>query len=281
MIPQTSSRASGPQPLTPEAIQSGLKTKRFGQTLHVYDRIESTNTTALALAEQGAPEGTVILADSQTQGRGRMGRHWISPPNRNLYVSIILRPDGDPQRIGLWSLAAAVAVARTIEQATTLPARLKWPNDILIHGKKVSGLLLESAIRNGRFKYLVLGVGLNVNLTRDVLPDSLRNSVTSLREELGRELDRTEILQRLLEQLENQHQSFRTEPPRKVLEAYRALSETLGRPVTVLDHAGEWTGEAVGLTPEGALILRRDDQKEIILRSEDVVHVRPSHAARD
>lgn len=281
MTSQASSRASRPQPLTADAIRSGLKTKRFGQAFHVYDQIESTNITALALAEQGAPEGTVILADSQTQGRGRMGRHWISPPNVNLYLSIILRPDGDPPRAGLWSLAAAVAVARTIEQATTLPARLKWPNDILVHDKKVSGLLLESAIRNGRFKHLILGIGLNVNLTRDVLPDALRSSVTSLREELGREVDRIKLFQRLLEQLENQHQSFQTEPPRKVLEAYSALSETLGRSVTVLDHAGEWTGEAVGLTPEGALILRRDDRKEVIIRSEDVVHVRPSHAARD
>jgi BirA family biotin operon repressor/biotin-[acetyl-CoA-carboxylase] ligase len=264
-----------------EAIRSGLKTERFGRTLHIYNQIESTNTTALALAEQGAPEGTVILADSQTQGRGRMGRHWISPPNVNLYLSIILRPDGDPQRVGLWSLAAAVAVARTIEQTTALPARLKWPNDILVHAKKVSGLLLESAIHRDRFKHLVLGIGLNVNITRDVLPDFLRNSVTSLREELGRDLDRIELLQRLLEQLELHYQSFRTEPPRKILEAYRALSETLGRSVIVLDHAGEWTGEAVGLTPEGALILRRDDRKEVIIRSEDVVHVRPSHAARD
>ncbi|HEY5593599.1 MAG TPA: biotin--[acetyl-CoA-carboxylase] ligase [Nitrospiria bacterium] len=281
MTSQTSSRASRPHPLTADAIRSGLKTERFGRTLHLYDRIESTNTTALALAEQGAPEGTVILADSQSQGRGRMGRHWISPPDRNLYVSIVLRPDGDPTRVGLWPLAAAVAVARTIEQTTALPARLKWPNDILVHGKKVSGLLLESAIRNGRFKHLVLGIGLNVNLTRDLLPDSLRNSVTSLREELGRELDRVELLQRLLEQLERQHQSFRTEPPRKILEAYRALSETLGRSVTVLDRAGEWTGEAVGLTPEGALILRKNGREEVIIRSEDVVHVRPSHAARD
>jgi BirA family biotin operon repressor/biotin-[acetyl-CoA-carboxylase] ligase len=267
--------------LTADAIRSGLRTERFGRTLHLYDQIESTNTAALALAEQGEPEGTVILADSQTQGRGRMGRRWISPPDVNLYLSIILRPDGDPQPVGLWSLAAAVAVARTIEQTTTLPARLKWPNDILVRNKKVSGLLLESAIQNGRLKHLVLGIGLNVNLDCRLLPESLRASVSSLREERGREVDRIELLQRLLEQLENQYRSFRTEPPQKVLEAYTALSETLGQTVTVQAPDREWTGTVMGLTPEGALILRKNNQAEVTLRSEDVVHVRPSHAARD
>lgn len=280
MIPRLSSQTPH-HPLTVEAIRSGLKTHQFGQTLYLFDRIESTNTTALTLAEQGAPEGTVILADSQTQGRGRRGRQWISPPNVNLYLSIILRPNGDPKRVGLWSLAAAVAVARMIEQTTALPARLKWPNDILVHAKKVSGLLLESAIYSGRVKHLVLGIGLNVNLTRDVLPDFLRSSVTSLREEVGRDLDRIELLQRLLEQLELQYQSFRTEPPQKVMENYTALSETLSQTVTVQVQDREWTGNVIGLTPEGALILRKNNQAEVIIRSEDVVHVRPFHAARD
>lgn len=273
---QTSQR-----PLTVEAIRSGLKTERFGRTLHLHDRIESTNTTALALAEQGAPEGTVVVADSQTQGRGRMGRHWISPPNLNLHLSIILRPEGDPKRVGLWSLAAAVAVARTIEQTTALPARLKWPNDVLVHAKKISGLLLESAIQSGRVKHLVLGIGLNVNITRDLLPESLRASVTSLREELGRELDRIGLLQGLLEQLENQYRFFQTQPPLKVMEAYTALSETLGQTVTVQVQDQEWTGNVIGLTPEGALILEKPDRQNMIVRSDDVIHVRNIDAARD
>ncbi|MBI3995830.1 MAG: biotin--[acetyl-CoA-carboxylase] ligase [Nitrospirae bacterium] len=258
-----------------------MKTERFGRTLHLYDRIESTNAVALALAEQGAAEGTVILADSQTQGRGRMGRRWISPPNVNLYVSIILRPDRDPDRIGLWTLSAAVGAARAIEQAAALPARLKWPNDVLIHHKKISGLLLESAIQGGEIKHLVLGIGLNVNLFRELLPESLRDSVTSLREELGHELDRIELLQRLLEQLELQYQSFRTEPLHKILEAYVPLSDTLGQTVRVRSPGGEWTGKATGLTADGDLIVQRTDGREKVFRSGDVIHVRPSHAARD
>ncbi|MBI3609465.1 MAG: biotin--[acetyl-CoA-carboxylase] ligase [Nitrospirae bacterium] len=279
MISRASSRAA--RPLTPDAIRSGLKTERFGRTLHLYDRVESTNTTALEWAEDGAPEGTLVLAESQTKGRGRMGRQWISPPKLNLYLSIILRPDGDPRHIGLWSLTAAVAVAQTIEQATGLPARLKWPNDIRVHAKKVSGLLLESALHKDRLKHLVLGIGLNVNLTRDALPDNLRNSVTSLREELGRELDRIELLQRLLEQLELQYQSFRTKPPQKVLETYTALSETLGQTVTVQAPDREWSGKVIGWTPEGALILQKTDRQNVVVRSDDVIHVRQNNAACD
>jgi BirA family biotin operon repressor/biotin-[acetyl-CoA-carboxylase] ligase len=274
-------RSYPPQPLTSDAVRAGLKTARFGKTLHVYDRIDSTNTAALALAEKGAPEGTVILADSQTHGRGRMGRQWISPPKLNLYFSIILRPDGDPRHIGLWSLTTAVAVAQTIKQATGLPARLKWPNDIQVHGKKVSGLLLESALHKDRLKHLVLGIGLNVNLPRDAFPDGLRNSVTSLREELGREMDRIELLQRLLEQIEHQVDSARTQSPDKILEAYAALSETLGRTVTVQDQQREWTGKAVGFTAEGALIIQPPGgQPKEIFQSGDVVHMRSLNAAR-
>ncbi|MBI3595813.1 MAG: biotin--[acetyl-CoA-carboxylase] ligase [Nitrospirae bacterium] len=281
MTSQASSRAFRSQPLTPDAIRSGLKTERLGQTLHVYDRTESTNSTAHALAKKGAPEGTVVLANTQTRGRGRMGRHWISPPDVNLYFSIILRPVGDPQRVGLWTLAAANAVAQAIEQTVGLPARLKWPNDLLIHHKKVAGLLLESVVQKGQIRYLVLGIGVNVNLLCEALPKTLRNSISSLRQESGRVVDRIRLLQRILETLEIQYRSFQVEPPGKILNAYTARSETLGRSVRVQDQGHEWTGIAEGLTPEGALILRRRDREEVIIRSDDVVHVRPSHVARD
>ncbi|HUK56020.1 MAG TPA: biotin--[acetyl-CoA-carboxylase] ligase [Nitrospiria bacterium] len=259
----------------------GLRTDRFGRPLHVYDSIESTNTTAHLLAQQDATEGTVVLANTQTRGRGRMDRHWISPPDVNLYFSIILRPDGDPRRIGLWTLAAAVAVARAIEQTTDLPTRLKWPNDLLVHGKKIGGLLLESVVQKERIRYLVLGIGVNVNLLRDALPETLHDSASSLRQESGRMIDRVQLFQGILEILELQYRSFLTEPSQTILNAYAARSETLGRFVTVLEQHHNWTGKAEGLTPEGALILKRTDRKEVIVRSDDVVHVRPSDAARD
>jgi BirA family biotin operon repressor/biotin-[acetyl-CoA-carboxylase] ligase len=249
--------------------------------MHVYDRTESTNATAHALAKKGAPEGTVVLANTQTRGRGRMGRHWISPPDVNLYFSIILRPGGDPRRVGLWTLAAANAVAQAIEQTVGLPARLKWPNDLLIHHKKVAGLLLESVVQKGRIRYLVLGIGVNVNLLCETLPETLRDSVSSLRQESGRVVDRIRLLQRVLETLEIQYQSFQNEPPGMILSTYTARSETLGRPVRVREQDNEWTGIAEGLTPDGALILKRPDLEEVIIRSDDVVHVRLSHVARD
>jgi len=233
------------------------------------------------LAEKGAPDGTVVLANTQSRGRGRMGRNWISPPDVNLYFSIIFRPGGDPRRVGLWTLAAANAVAQAVEQTVGLPARLKWPNDLLIHHKKVAGLLLESVVQKGRIRYLVLGIGVNVNLLCETLPETLRDSVSSLRQESGHVIDRIRLFQRVLETLEIQYRSFQNEPPGKILNTYSARSETLGRTVRVLDQDHEWTGIAEGLTPEGALILRRDDQEEVIIRSDDVVHVRPSYVARD
>jgi BirA family biotin operon repressor/biotin-[acetyl-CoA-carboxylase] ligase len=210
-----------------------------------------------------------------------MGRRWISPPDVNLYFSIILRPGGDPRRAGLWTLAAANAVAQAIEQTVGLSTRLKWPNDLLIHHKKVAGLLLESVVQKGRIRYLVLGIGVNVNLLCDALPITLRDSVSSLRQESGRVIDRVRLLQRILETIEIQYRSFQTEPPEMILNAFTTRSDTMGRSVRVRDQVHEWTGIAKGLTPEGALILSRNDREEVILRSEDIVHVRPSDAACD
>jgi BirA family biotin operon repressor/biotin-[acetyl-CoA-carboxylase] ligase len=183
--------------------------------------------------------------------------------------------------VGLWTLAAANAVAQAIEQTVGLPTRLKWPNDILIHHKKVAGLLMESVVQKGRIRYLVLGIGVNVNLMADALPKTLRDSVSSLRQESGRVIDRVRLLQRILETIEIQYRSFQAEPPGKILNTYTARSETLGRSVRVQDQDHEWTGIAEGLTPEGALILSRNDQEEVIIRSNDVVHVRASDAACD
>jgi BirA family transcriptional regulator, biotin operon repressor / biotin---[acetyl-CoA-carboxylase] ligase len=273
--------AAHKQPPIPERIRAGLRTTRLGRSLYFYDRLASTNTTALELAEAGAPDGAVIVADYQTLGRGRMGRSWISPPNSNLHISIILRPDSNPARIGLWSLATAVAVAHTIKRTTGLPARLKWPNDILVRNRKISGLLLESAIQGDRIKFLVIGIGLNVNLDLDIFPESLRPHVTSLRVELGRETDRWDLLCRLLETLEDEYRLFPSEAPENILNAYAELSETLGRVVTVRNQTQVWTGTAIGLTPEGGLILQKEGLGHVVVRSDEVVHVSGGHASCD
>lgn len=275
------SSLSESQRLIPEAIRSGLKTSWLGKTLHIFDTTESTNSTARALAEKGEPEGTVVLANYQSRGRGRMGRDWISPPDVNLYLSIILRPGGDPRRIGLWTLGAATATAEAIEQTVSLPVRLKWPNDLLIRQKKVGGLLMESIVQKHRIRYLVLGIGLNVNVLCETLPEILRHSVSSLRQASGRLVNRIQLLQRVLEALENQYRFFQRDQTGKILDGYAARSETLGQSVTVQEPGREWTGIAWGLTPEGALILKDQDRGQVILRSDEVVHVRPTHVARD
>jgi len=280
VIPDTLGSPRKPTAI-PEAIRSGLRTVRMGRVLYFYDRISSTNTAAVAMAESGAPDGTVIVAESQTTGRGRMGRSWISPPNVNLYVSIVLRPGTLPARIGIWSIGAAVVVARTIRGTTGLKARLKWPNDILIGKRKVSGLLLESAIQNGGIRYLVLGIGINVNLEVSTLPENLRPLVTSLREELGHKIDRWEILCRLLEGLESEYPLFSEDASDRTLNAYCELSDTLGQTVIVQNPTRTWTGKAIGLTPDGGLILQNEGFGNVIIRSDDVVHLSTAHASRD
>ena len=278
MTPGTSTEEIQPRPLIEPEIRRGLSTRLFGRTLHIYEQLESTNTTALALAEQGLPEGTVVIALSQTKGRGRKGRAWISPPDQNLYLSIILRPQEPANRFGLWTLAAAIAVAHAIHQFTSLPARLKWPNDVMINKRKVAGLLLESAIHGERFKYVVMGIGVNVNLRREDLPEGVRNSATSMAEELGRETDRVGFLQSLLKNLEDQYNVFQTGPRKKILETYCSLSETIGETVTIKGTDREWTGKAIGITTGGELILRDQDQAERIIPTDDVIHVRKAHA---
>ena len=278
MTPGTSTEEVQPRPLIEKEIRRGLSTRQFGRLLHIYEQLDSTNTTALALAEQGLPEGTVVIALSQTKGRGRKGRAWVSPPDQNLYLSIILRPQEPANRFGLWTLAAALAVARSIHQFTALPARLKWPNDVMINKRKVAGLLLESAIHGERFKYVVMGIGVNVNLRPERLPDGIRNSATSMFEELGREIDRVEFLQSLLKNLEDQYNAFQTGQRQKILETYYSLSETIGETVAILGTDQEWIGKAIGITTGGELILRDQDQAERIIQSDDVIHVRNAHA---
>ena len=279
MSPGTSTRGFQPRPLIEKEIRRGLLTRLFGRTLHIHEQLESTNTTASILAEQGLSEGTVVIAYSQTKGRGRKGRTWISPPDQNLYFSIILRPRGPANRFGLWTLAAAIAVARAIHQSTALPVRLKWPNDVMIHQRKVAGLLLESAVQGEQLKHVIMGIGLNVNLRCEHLPDSVRNSATSLFDELGQESNRVELLQSLLKNLEDAYDVFQAGSHNKVLETYRSLSETLGETVTVLGPNQEWTGKAIGITTTGELILKEQNQTEHVIQSDDIIHLRKTHAA--
>ncbi len=262
---------SRPDRLLPENILPWLETKELGQALLCLDRCESTNDVAKALAAQGASHGTCVLAEAQTKGRGRQGRPWYSPPRRNLYVSIVLRPRLPLDRAPAITLASAVAAAEALEQVTGLSPVLKWPNDLLVGGKKLCGILTEMAADPDGIQWVVVGVGCNVNTAG--FPDWLAGIATSCALELEREVFRPDLLVRLLHTMETWFQRLIAEGVAPVLEAWQAHPNILGRRVSV--HVpGEpepLVGIAQALSEEGCLVLRVPDGSDRIVLAGDVM----------
>jgi BirA family biotin operon repressor/biotin-[acetyl-CoA-carboxylase] ligase len=219
----------------------------------------STNDDALALARAGAPHGTVVLAEAQTHGRGRQGRAWMSPPGENLYLSVLLRPAIAPHRAPPLTLAAAVAVCAAAAQLGCRAA-IKWPNDVLVDGKKLAGVLTESTSRGGRLEAVVVGIGVNVNWT--AIPPELSPSATSLALALGHPVDRERVAQVLLVELER----WLAAEPTEVARTWRQLSDTLGRRV----KSAEGEGWARDLDDDGALRVELDDGRMVYVRSGEI-----------
>jgi len=215
-------------------------------------RVESTQTIAFALAADGAADGTVVVADSQAAGRGRRGRAWVDEPGASLLASIVLRPRLDPARLPGLSLAAAVAVAEALTRTAGLTPRLKWPNDVLIGGRKVAGILLESRV-TGEQATTILGIG--VNLSQRVFPADLAGRATSIWLASGRLVDRDSLLAALLDALAEWRRRLERQGFAPVRTRWRALADTLGRPVTV-DGV---SGVAVDVDADGALVVADAD----------------------
>jgi BirA family biotin operon repressor/biotin-[acetyl-CoA-carboxylase] ligase len=236
-------------------LQKKRREKILGREILYLESTASTNRRAREEARRGAPEGLAVIADFQSQGRGRMGRAWSSPAGVNLYLSILLRPPLPPERVPPITLLAGVACARAIKRATGLDARLKWPNDIFISGKKAAGILAEMEGENSLRRFVILGVGINVNWEAESLPAELRETATSLRAEAGREFDRAALAHETLEELEADYVLFRQEGfSEKMQEEWNRLSLVNGKRATLtfLDH--KISGEIQGLDPDGALV---------------------------
>lgn len=223
-------------------------------------RVESTQALAFALAADGAADGTAVLADSQSAGRGRRGRAWLDEPGASLLVSVVLRPRLEPVGLPLLSLAAAVAVAEALAQVAGVAARLKWPNDVLVGGRKIAGILLES--RLGPPPTVVVGIG--VNLTQRTFPPSLRAGATSVALETDRPVARETLLDALLEALDRWRRSLERGRTAALLERWRALADTLGRTVSI-DGAH---GVAVDVDADGALLLADGDRRHRVVAGE-------------
>ncbi len=271
-VPSRGYRLAGlPDFLHPAAIAAGMKTGRLGKTLITYTETGSTNTAIARLGEEGAREGTVVLAESQFQGKGRLGRVWASPPGVNLYGSVLLRPPITPLDAPQLTFLSVVAVARTISSCTPLTPVIKWPNDILVNGRKVAGLLNEMTAETDRVTTVVLGFGVNLNMTLEQFPPELRHPAGSLLLEGGEPIDRICFTRRLLEELDGLYHQYLNGGYGAIREEWISLCGVIQRRVRVDDGgAPSREGVAVGIDENGALLLRRDDGRVESLYTGDV-----------
>jgi len=253
-------------------IKQGLKTRTIGKDIRLFAEVVSTNTLAMEAASQGAPEGTVIIAEMQTGGKGRLGRQWISPQG-NLYLSVILRPNIPTHKAPLITLVGAVAVASAIRKHCSVTAAIKWPNDILISGKKVAGLLTEMSAEPDRIRHIALGIGIDVNMELQELPLDVRMHATTLANEAGAKIDRKALVQQLLQDLEHWYRIFLTSEA-EVLKEWEQLNMTIGCRVTVSGMGEVFEGLAQGIDQEGRLKVALDDNTIRIVAAGDVTIVK-------
>jgi BirA family biotin operon repressor/biotin-[acetyl-CoA-carboxylase] ligase len=261
-------------PLVSEQIRDGLTTKWLGRTIYYYDAVESTNLAAIELAQRGTPEGTVVLADQQLRGRGRGSRSWHSPAGVGIYCSVVLRPKTAPARAQLIALMAGVSIVKAIALSTGLSPRVKWPNDILVHDKKVAGILLESMMSGAQIGYSVIGFGINANNVSADLPEDIRVNASSLLMELERSVNRSTLVIEIFSELERLYHSFQRGDFPAILEQWRQHSSTLGRQVRIWQKDRATEGIAVDLTEDGGLLVAVEGGKQIVFHAGDVEHLR-------
>lgn len=247
-----------PNLLLPYEIKRGLKTNFIGHDIHYFNEVDSTNEVAKYLAEEGAEDGTVVVAEIQNKGKGRRGKTWISPPG-GIWMSVILRPEIPPHRASQLTLVTGVVVAKTIKEELNIDVGIKWPNDILIGNKKVSGILTEVNATLDKVNYLVVGIGIDMNVDVPMLPSDLQKGATSLKNELDTEINGALLVQRFLLNFENLYNDFKDGKFPEILDEWRAMSSTIGTSVEVRTRGKRVQGYAVGINKEGILIIEMED----------------------
>lgn len=252
-------------------IKYRLNAKIIGGQVSYYDKISSTMDAAWDLGKNGAPEGTVVCAEHQTKGRGRLGRKWISPQSKGLYFSIILRPDILPQKIPCITLLSAVAAATGIKRTTNLSLSIKWPNDILIENKKLAGILTELNAEQDRINFVVVGIGINVNNSRTEMPEE----AVSLYLSLHKRVNRLDLIRSILEEFERIYLDFKINGPDLIINKWRELSYIWGSKVKVLLASRTIKGQALDLDSDGALLVRTDSGVIEKVVAGDVAQMRP------
>lgn len=255
-----------PDLLSPDRIRSGLNARTIGCQVQCFSEVDSTNRLARSLS-QSCPDGTVFLAESQTGGRGRLARSWRSPAG-GVWMSIFLRPAIPLAETYRINMTVSVALARVVFSLYGLEARIKWPNDLLINERKLCGILMEISAETDRIEYAVVGIGLNANVDVSGFPDDWK--ATSLSRELGHDISRNELIQKILEEIDHIYGSM---PFEDLYDEWRSRSATLGKMVRITSDAGDIVGRAVELDEDGALGLETDDGHRRVIAG-DCIHLR-------
>lgn len=250
--------AAAPDVVSASELESRMRTRVMGRRLLYLEEVDSTNLEAKRQAEQGAPEGLLVVAGKQEQGRGRRGRGWESPAGTNIFMTLLLRPSFAPGQASMLTLVMALAVARAIGDVSGLPVGIKWPNDIVVNKKKVVGILTELAMETDYIQYLVCGVGINVN--QESFPEAIQNTATSLFLEGGRKLNRADLIESAMEYFETYYGIFcRSKDLEGLAGEYNELLVNVNARVRVLDPKGEYEGVSQGINRLGELLVERDD----------------------
>ncbi|MGA2073258.1 MAG: biotin--[acetyl-CoA-carboxylase] ligase [Terriglobia bacterium] len=262
-----------PDLLVPAMIREELRGNEIGQAIVHHFRIDSTNTAAMVLAQEGAAHGTVVVAEEQTAGRGRFGREWYSEKSSGIYLSVILRPPFSPTAAPILTLMAGVAAQQAVSALTGLGVDIRWPNDLLVNGKKVAGILTEMKAELGRLHAVVLGIGINVNHSQ--MPASLKPIATSLRIESQRPWSRVQICVALLKELERHYHLLLGKGSAAIAERWAAASSyACAKRIRIVSAEAESLATTTGLDPSGALRVRYDDGREEALVAGEVSEVK-------
>jgi BirA family biotin operon repressor/biotin-[acetyl-CoA-carboxylase] ligase len=261
-----------PDILTPDLLRKRLKGNLFGKRVLHFFKTDSTNRVAMELGFAGEPEGTVVMAEAQTAGRGRAGRIWYSERGTGLYFTVLLRPRISPAQAPLLTMLAGVSARSVIQAQTGLVPELKWPNDLLLNGKKLGGILTEMHAEPNAVRFVIVGIGINVN--QEKFPAEISGIATSLRKESGRMTYRLELLARLLTQFENDYNRFLRDGPSFVVDRFQSVSSfAQGRRVRVDTSVESYVGTTAGLSPEGLLLVARDNGPLVTVIAGDVTEV--------
>jgi BirA family biotin operon repressor/biotin-[acetyl-CoA-carboxylase] ligase len=262
---------SSPDRLLPDELTHSLGTKLIGRKIYYFDHLSSTMDMAMHLGNKNAAEGTLVIAESQTKGRGRLGRSWISPKYKGIYLSLILKPEILPANASIITLMTAVSICDGIKQISGIEPQIKWPNDILIHNKKLGGILTELKAELDATGFVIVGIGLNVNNDSDELvEEAISLKVANSQENINR----IELLQEILRKIEENYLILQKNQSPAILEKWRNYNVTLGRRIKIICHKEQLEGEAVDIDRDGGLLVRRDSGIVEKFMAGDVVHLR-------